>query len=654
MSDLIKKIKIKKQDDTYTDYIPIGAEAKIVDCSDGESVEYKLNKKPYYYNNVADMKADTKLKVGDMAITLGYYEANDGGRAEYKIVKTSDKYIEELENNLKAELVIKNNAINVDQLGAKGDGIVNDYNVFKKCFDFANLKKYDIMLSPKTYNLVGNRLILKTNLYGNNCVIISNDNISEINLDEPLIHIVSDNNFTSTETDNCYIFRTYPEHDNIWKRSGNTEAAALGTVPKECNVKIKTKLLYDYFFNFSNPVEEYRKIDSYNIIVKDLIINKTIVKNSRTSYIKRNILIERDNVILDNIKFNITDTLNSSTPYLGLIKLNKCYNVQLNNCIIPALLTNSSYAFHTSYDIKTVVNNCYINGEYECWGGTSSNGTIDITYSKCNVNRIDAHEGFFGLTVKDCFIGKEGIVLTGGKYANIERCYFDSRRCISFREDYGSGFNGTVRLKNCNGIVSNAEIIYLQSITNFDYGYNWKHPIIEIEDCEINANSGIIDIFSYNVNNNTNLSWYSLRNTLKVNNFVSNRNFRLFKTLPLIFGDFEIQIDNLYLRSGIYNTIQTGNTNTTMYINANKSTIRYADSNSTIRIYGNYIDCEMLNLNFIHLNTALFNCKLAERDNITCGYNNSGKRLSYVNFGLLIPESSVTVWHENSYNFKTQ
>ena len=85
MADLIKKIKIKKQDGTFTDYIPIGAEAQNVLTSDGDSVQLKLNKKPYYYNSVADMKADTKLKNGDMAITLGYYESNDGGGATYKI-----------------------------------------------------------------------------------------------------------------------------------------------------------------------------------------------------------------------------------------------------------------------------------------------------------------------------------------------------------------------------------------------------------------------------------------------------------------------------------------------------------------------------------------------------------------------------------------
>ena len=131
MSDLIKKIKIKKQDGTFTDYIPIGAEAQNVSTSDGESVQLKLNKKPYYYNSVANMKADNKLKVGDMAITLGYYSANDSGNSEYRIV--SGNYVDdgdsyhELENDLFAELIV-NNEINPIQFGCMGDGFFFKYS----------------------------------------------------------------------------------------------------------------------------------------------------------------------------------------------------------------------------------------------------------------------------------------------------------------------------------------------------------------------------------------------------------------------------------------------------------------------------------------------------------------------------------------------
>lgn len=103
MADLIKKIKIKKQDGTFTDYIPIGADAVNVAASDGESVELKLNKKPYYYNTVADMKADTKLKIGDVCQIL----ENTG---TYKIVNDAslmidDKNVYQLNNGLKAQLL---------------------------------------------------------------------------------------------------------------------------------------------------------------------------------------------------------------------------------------------------------------------------------------------------------------------------------------------------------------------------------------------------------------------------------------------------------------------------------------------------------------------------------------------------------------------
>ena len=47
MTDIINKIKIKKPDGSFTDYIPIGADAENVSMADGESVEdaiKRLNK----------------------------------------------------------------------------------------------------------------------------------------------------------------------------------------------------------------------------------------------------------------------------------------------------------------------------------------------------------------------------------------------------------------------------------------------------------------------------------------------------------------------------------------------------------------------------------------------------------------------------------
>lgn len=129
MSKIVKKMKIMQPGGTLSDYVPIGAEAENINV-DGESVEAKLGKKPYYYDTVADMKADTKLKVGDMAVTLGYYSANDGGTAKYKIRQITNQDTEDdifiialADENLVAELLY--DEINTKQIGCYVD---NDHD----------------------------------------------------------------------------------------------------------------------------------------------------------------------------------------------------------------------------------------------------------------------------------------------------------------------------------------------------------------------------------------------------------------------------------------------------------------------------------------------------------------------------------------------
>lgn len=79
--------------------------------ADSKTVGDKLKQKATYYNNVAEMKSDNSLKEGMVAITLGYYEANDGGGSVY-MIQSSDgsennitKY--SIENGLMAKIIIE-------------------------------------------------------------------------------------------------------------------------------------------------------------------------------------------------------------------------------------------------------------------------------------------------------------------------------------------------------------------------------------------------------------------------------------------------------------------------------------------------------------------------------------------------------------------
>lgn len=72
----------------------------------------------YYYDSALEMKADTNLKIGDTAITSGYYEPNDGGGATYRIV---DSTYDDIVLDQKFALVYTD-SVNLQALGAKNDG----------------------------------------------------------------------------------------------------------------------------------------------------------------------------------------------------------------------------------------------------------------------------------------------------------------------------------------------------------------------------------------------------------------------------------------------------------------------------------------------------------------------------------------------------
>ena len=77
------------------------------------------------------MKIDMALGYADLVHTLGYYEANDGGAADYIIREKTEDDIEDnglihiLDNGLVAELIIRD-SINIKQFGATGDGVTDD------------------------------------------------------------------------------------------------------------------------------------------------------------------------------------------------------------------------------------------------------------------------------------------------------------------------------------------------------------------------------------------------------------------------------------------------------------------------------------------------------------------------------------------------
>lgn len=90
---------------------------------DGNLTFLKARSRPYA--SVAAMQADTDLQVGDLAQTVGYYAAGDGGGATYEIVSAGTGTADggsliTLTNNLQARAHFPGNVVRLSQFGATG------------------------------------------------------------------------------------------------------------------------------------------------------------------------------------------------------------------------------------------------------------------------------------------------------------------------------------------------------------------------------------------------------------------------------------------------------------------------------------------------------------------------------------------------------
>lgn len=407
MADLIKKIKIKKQDGTFTDYIPIGAEAQNISTNDGDSVQLKLNKKPYYYNNVAEMKADKKLKVGDMAITLGYYEPNDGGGAEYIIInKSTNDYIDnnliiELNNVLIAKLIIKDFA-NIKQFGIKENedisnilelSLLNFKNTIIPNGKYKISKAFKIKANTSLFLSIGTILEVMNNsinvfsldrkaiLDGNGGYIkVQNDFTGKVivfNADTDVLDDIKpyQNNSVDTQTN----FRKYLRNINIVKytTSGICRPVSLSDISgtaihfysnnlpswgitveninicgafeygidmlRENSGWIHDTIFKDIFIQYPRNNVHLKNID--NAYFYNLIIQPSYLNDESTKYVKTAIWLENSqNINYYNSLFWDWNVADQTDETKKQITLNgKCQNVSFSSINIPTNILNLIY-----------------------------------------------------------------------------------------------------------------------------------------------------------------------------------------------------------------------------------------------------------------------------------------------------------------------
>lgn len=415
------------------------------------------------YDSVASMKIDSKLKEGMHVKTKGYYNANDGGNAEYIIKSNSDNYYETLNNTLLAELVV-NNEVNFKQFGAKGDGTTNDYQAIKNCCDYAN--EHNLLINNKigSYYINGNQITLNTSVQNtNNVTFILGENYERYNSlfifehDEVTnvenVNLSTVFNNKNTLNDN-YVGKSFildtkikygqrldgPDTSNTilepFYTTKNKEY--LWAIDYDANLVVNVNNISNSFekgYTFDGGRIEQSNTSSYGVSFITISRNNCIIKNLDLRCENENgsnAVIHVDNgnnIILENIDCNSIRSLAGS------------YNISIENAsnIITKNITGNNTS--NTFGNRTVKNWLLRDSKVSIWDihwnsfgfltidNTQINGSINIGYGSGILNVKNSYCGGFLQTNQNyspIFNGEiivENSYLTDG--VHIKRTYTD-------------------------------------------------------------------------------------------------------------------------------------------------------------------------------------------------------------------------------------
>lgn len=508
------------------------------------------------YETVADMKLDEDLTDGNIVKTLGYYSANDGGGAEYRIVTTTDIYSETLSNGKKAELIIKDNTINVLQVGAKGDNTFDNTSIFTNLL-YSNENNKKIIIPNGIY---------KTYSWGSNGANQRLTNIELIGINKPTINLIPQSTSVLKGTYSSS-FTVNPGYDKIITGSYFTLATKeLADGQKYYYLLCSDKtLIPDYLSNANFLVGEtsgirysVASVDKNNpdgdgtarIYLYDISIGKNanIIFNNSSNVLSENLWISD----YDNDIWYIDFGENETPDYFKTTNRQIRQEETLKNARIKAVFNHNS----KDYIVIDCFNDNYYNSPFSNISPLDNSteitvyGNSNVVGSLCSFNRfqnvtvdnikfngnnylIGSYQvngndwniiylgGCKNITIRNCIFGNSimaGIHIggAGNLYSEtyhdfpenvlIDNCYFYNNG----RNDLEIIHGKNIIIKNCNGLGT------------LDIEANGKEILdnINISDCNFNSTT------PYRPADTTNLSNINYSNCM-FNTIVCQRGTRI-------------------------------------------------------------------------------------------------------------------------------
>lgn len=440
------------------------------------------------FNNVSEMKQDNSLNEGDWVRTNGFYSAGDGGNAEYQIVKTPEKADEgeyiSVKNGFAAQLV-NVDKVNYKMFGTKSDGKNDDGVQLRLAHDYANKKDIPVEnLSGSYWINKTNSIVIQTDVrWGKSAFYIDEKQNSTVGRFRIAGKQKSVNISLSQEEKQSFLEKLKSGSKNISELSpyanclvviidNNSKAGArqggnanAGRGQQEFfYVEVHGRIIGDIFLEFSDytSLVAYPAEESYLTVEGGTFyLSGEGVGEQSGKYMSNGIQIQRSRTIIKNqwigLEKGKKDT--ALVPRSGFYSITRVYDFQLENVrLIPweksrgskeTNVPQGTYGIGGSVMMNVVFRNITAEGGDIHWGVFGTNYVKNLRVERCFLNRFDVHSFGWNITIVDSEIGNKGLTVTGGGELRLENTSCYNNTFISFRNDYGSRWDGNILVRNC-------------------------------------------------------------------------------------------------------------------------------------------------------------------------------------------------------------
>jgi hypothetical protein len=465
-----------------------------------------------------DMRADESLTEGMTVRTLGYYEPGDGGGGEY-IVKADQSRadggsVTNLKNGLQGHL-LPGDSINYKMFGAVGDGKNDDGEQIKAAHTYANRMGLPVVnLSGEYWIKQTNSILITTNVHwghtkfyideqyntkGNpRFQVISRKAQIPISLDaekkksllarlKPGTTLIPE----LAEYKNCLIV-VADNNDRIGFRAGEKYDGQSWAREELFYVEEHGRIIGDIAWTF----KDYTSLIAYPCDDNYLIIDGGTFYMTGDSpgknyegYWHNGFNIRRSRTIIRNQWVGLANGKADVAldPRHGFYTFNYVYDVLLENVRLIPWEQNrdgtdrdvpaGTYGIGGNRILNATFRNVTAEGSQVHWGVFGTNLNKNFRVENCKLNRIDVHFHCWNLYVRDSEIGRYGLTVTGGGNLFVDNTTVMGNNFINFRNDFGSKWDGNIRLRNCRLVVLNVNSDATCLLFN-PADFNYRYPIV--------------------------------------------------------------------------------------------------------------------------------------------------------------------------------